>query len=537
MALFYVQGLPIGAVAIMLALLASMGGFIFGYDTGQISDIVLMPDFLVRFGSCGTPGVASTCSFSDVREGLIVALLSIGTLVGALAGAPTADFLGRRYAMSVECFVFVVGVIIQISSEHVWQQFAVGRFISGLGVGSLSAAVPMYQAETAPPQIRGTLTATYQLFITFGILVAYCISIGTRDIPSSGSWRIVVGIGILWALILGIGILFMPESPRWLAAHDRLDDAQASIARTRGIPASEASDHYVIRREVEEIRSNVLYEKNISAGWIDCFKVENKTLYRTLLGMSLQSLQQLTGANYFFYYGATVFLSVGIADSFVTQIILGAVNFFCTFGGMYIMERFGRRRPLIIGGLWQAAWLFIFASAAISTDPATNPGMGKLMIVSACMFIWGYAMTWAPGVWILIGETFPTRTRAKQGSISTAANWLWNFLIAFFTPFIIKSISYKYGYIFASCNLLGAFVVYFFLYESSDLSLESVNMMYIDPDCKPWTSRNWAPPGFASRQDLIDQSRAAEAHKPLASGALEETRIEKRSSKNSSEEV
>ncbi|KIJ67307.1 hypothetical protein HYDPIDRAFT_165963 [Hydnomerulius pinastri MD-312] len=393
----------------MLALLASMGGFIFGYDTGQISDILLMDDFLLRFATCSTPGVVSTCKFSVVREGLIVSLLSIGTLAGALIGAP------------------------------------------------------------------------------------------------------------------------------WLAAHDRLDEAQVSLARTRGLSAAEAKEHYIIRREVEEIRSNVQYEKKTRAGWIDCFKPKNKTLYRTLLGMSLQSLQQLTGANYFFYYGATVFQAVGLADSFVTQIILGAVNFFCTFGGMYIMERFGRRRPLIFGGIWQSAWLFVFASAGTAVDPVTHPGIGKLMIVSACMFIWGYAMTWAPGVWILIGETFPTRTRAKQGSLSTAANWLWNFLLAFFTPFISSAIDYRYGYVFAACNLTGAVVVYLFLYESSDLSLESVNMMYTDPNCKPWTSRQWAPPGFSSRQDLIEQTKAAEHSKPLASGALEEEKIEKHSS--TSEEV
>jgi hypothetical protein len=99
------------------------------------------------------------------------------------------------------------------------------------------------------------------------------------------------------------------------------------------------------------------------------------------------------------------------------------------------------------------------------------------MIVSACLFIFGYAMTWAPGIWILIGETFATRTRAKQAALATASNWLWNFLLAFFTPFITESIGYKYGFIFAACNLLGAIVVYFFLYESSDLSLESVDQV------------------------------------------------------------
>ncbi|KAI0721758.1 general substrate transporter [Fomitopsis betulina] len=513
-------------MAIALAVIASMGGFIFGYDTGQISDILIMDDFVLRFGKCSTPGLASTCSFSTVREGLIVALLSIGTFAGSLIGAPTADALGRRYAMVAECMIFCVGVVIQISSAHVWQQFAMGRFVSGLGVGALSAAVPMYQAETAPSQIRGTLTATYQLFITFGILVAYCISIGARDISGAGSWRTVVGISFVWPTILSIGILFMPESPRWLTSRGRYDEALMSLASARGVPRAEAADHFILNREMEEMREAIDYEKSVQSGWLDCFTPGRKQLYRTLLIATLQMFQQLTGANYFFYYGATVFKSVGIQDSYVTQIILGAVNFGCTFGGLYIMETFGRRKPLIIGGIWQSAWLFVFAAAGTAKDPSTNEGIGKLMIVSACMFIFGYAMTWAPGIWILVGETFPTRTRSKQAAIATASNWLWNFLLAFFTPFITRAIQYRYGFVFAACNLTGAVIVYFFLYESSDLSLESVDMMYGDPYCKPWTSANWAPPGFSSRADLIDQTRAAEQRKPLVTG-IEEARIEK----------
>ncbi|KZT03054.1 general substrate transporter [Laetiporus sulphureus 93-53] len=519
--LFHLHGLPIGYMAIALAVVASMGGFIFGYDTGQISDILLMDDFLLRFAKCTTPGDVSTCHFSNVREGLIVALLSIGTLAGCLMGAPIADFLGRRYAMIAESAIFCVGVIIQISSRHVWQQFAVGRMIAGFGVGGLSAAVPMYQAEAAPSQIRGTLTATYQLFITLGILVAYCISIGTRHMSGAGSWQTVVGISFVWPFILSTGILFMPESPRWLTKRGRYDEARRSLALARGVPVKEAGDHYVIKRELEEMRDAVEYEKSVQTGWIDCFSFERKQLYRTCLIATLQMFQQLTGANYFFYYGATVFKSVGISDSFITQIILGGVNFGCTFGGLYIMERFGRRWPLILGGMWQSAWLFVFAAAGTAKDPTTNEHIGKLMIVSACLFILGYAMTWAPGVWILVGETFPTRTRAKQAALATASNWLWNFLLAFFTPFITGAISYRYGFVFAACNLTGAVIVYLFLYESSDLSLESVDMMYGDPYCKPWTSSNWAPPGFSSRKDLLEQTRAAEMRKPLAAGTQE----------------
>ncbi|KAJ3502320.1 hypothetical protein NMY22_g18624 [Coprinellus aureogranulatus] len=508
----------------MLALVASIGGFIFGYDTGQISDILLMEDFKLRFATCSNPVDPATCEFSVVRSGLIVSLLSIGTLVGALLGAPTADFLGRRLALVVESILFMVGVAIQVSAFTVWQQVAVGRLVSGFGVGALSAAVPMYQAETAPTQLRGTLTATYQLFITMGILVAYCIAIGTRSIAGAASWKLVIGLGMIWPGILILGIAFMPESPRWLAARGRTHDAMQAVARIYGVPKDEAPTNRFVVAEVDEIVNQIETEKRFKAGWIDCFSPQHKTLYRTLLGMSLQSLQQLTGANYFFYYGATVFQSVGISDSFVTQIILGGVNFGCTFGGLYVMEKFGRRWPLIIGGLWQSIWLFVFAAAGTAKDPTTDQNIGKLMIVSACLFILGYAMTWGPGIWILIGETFPTRTRAKQGALSTAANWTWNFLLAFFTPFITSAINFRYGFVFAACNLLGACVVFFFLYESSDLSLESVDDMYNDPKCKPWTSHSWAPAGYSSRYDLVEQTKAAQARKPFAD--QEEKQIE-----------
>ncbi|KAF8530164.1 general substrate transporter [Hysterangium stoloniferum] len=471
----HVKGVPIGGVSIGLAMLASMGG----YDTGQISNILIMDDFLLRFAPCGTPGVPSTCHFSIVREG------TIGTLLGALVGAPLADTLGRRRAMSLECLIFSLGVIIQITTGVHWYQFAVGRLISGFGVGGLSAAVPMYQAETAPASI---------LFITFGILVAYLISLGTRDLAGAQSWRVVVGIGLIWSGILGFGMLAMPESPRWSAAHGHWEQCAQAVARISGLSKHQAHEDPVIQQELREIQRQVDYENTIEKStWLDCFKAHRKTRYRTLLGMALQSLQQLTGANYFFYYGASIFQSVGIQDSFVTQIILGAVNFGCTFLGLYIMERFGRRTPLMLGGIWQSLWLFVFAAAGTAQNPSENKNIGILMILAACLFILGYASTWAPGVWIIIGETFPTRSRAKQGAIATASNWLWNFLLAFFTPFIVKAIAFRYGFFFAACNLAGAVVVFFFLYEPAGLSLENVDNMYNDPTAKPWTSRDWKP--------------------------------------------
>jgi len=219
------------------------------------------------------------------------------------------------------------------------------------------------------------------------------------------------------------------------------------------------------------------------------------------LGLPLQFFQQWTGVNYFFYYGATVFEAAGIEDSIQVQLILGAVNVAMTIPGLYLIERLGRRLPLIVGGLWQAAWLLIFAIIGMVRPPTDYPSSGIVMIVAACMFIASFAMTWGPFIWVVIGETFPLRTRAKQASLATSFNWLGNFLIAFLTPLANDGIGYAFGFVFFACNFIAAAIVYFFLFETRSLSLESVDMMYSDGTIKPRTSKKWVPPGYITRME------------------------------------
>ncbi|GAA6027148.1 hypothetical protein JCM8097_002431 [Rhodosporidiobolus ruineniae] len=519
-----VNGAPIGLLSIAVAVFASIGGCV--YEPARrarkrrltwlpelvgvlsIHQIPLrMDDFKRRFASCGDTPLAD-CEFSNVRSGLIVAMLSIGTLFGSLIGATLADRLGRKKAIVIDNIIIIIGTVIQVASVSAWYQLMIGRIVTGLGVGALSAVIPLYQSETAPKEIRGTLIGTYQLMITAGILVSYCISIGTRNINENGaSWRIVCALNMLWALILGIGIIFAPESPRWLFAEGRPEEAEASLARIRGVRVED--NDYTVRQTYHEMQEAVEREQAMDKfRWIDCFKPKDKLLYRTILLMVLQAGQQLTGANYFFYYGATVLKGVGLQDSFVSQIILGGVNFGCTFLGLYIMERCGRRWPLIIGGLWQSAWLFVYGAAGTAKNPEEDQSIGYLMIISSCFFILGYASTWAPGIWTLVGETPRNDARAKTGALATASNWIWNFLLGFFTPFITGAINYSYGFVFAGCNLAGAVIVYFFLYESSGLSLENVDRMYNDPNCKPWNSAKWVPPGAESRKDYVEGLKA-----------------------------
>jgi len=170
-----------------------------------------------------------------------------------------------------------------------------------------------------------------------------------------------------------------------------------------------------------------------------------------------------------------------------------------TLPGLYLIERVGRRIPLFIGAIWQACWLLIFAAIGIALPPLENPVAGTVMIVAACMFIASFAMTWGPFAWVVIGETFPLRTRAKQASLATASNWLGNFLIAFLTPFANSGIGYGFGFVFFGCNAAAAVLVYFFLFETKSLSLENVDAMYSNMDVKAWNSKKWVPAGYHDR--------------------------------------
>ncbi|EAS29564.3 sugar porter (SP) family MFS transporter [Coccidioides immitis RS] len=478
--------------SVIMGMFVSMGGFLFGYDTGQISGILAMEDFLKRFGEKDATG--DGYHFSNVRSGLIVAILSVGTLMGALIAGPIADRLGRKWSISSWCIVLAVGIIVQVASEAPdWWQVVIGRWIAGLGVGALSLLVPLYQGESAPKHIRGAMISTYQLFITLGIFVANCINYGTEGIDNTGSWRIPMAVTFLWLLILGFGMMFFPESPRYAYRQGKIAEAKRTMMKFYGIP----ENHKRLHEEFVEIQQK--YEEDMAAkdeSWWQMFRAP-RMRYRLLLGIILQALQQLTGANYFFYYGTVIFKGAGVENSYVTQMILGAVNFGSTFLGLYNIEHFGRRKSLIVGAGWMFICFLIFASVghfALDLErPESTPKAGTAMVVFACLFILGFASTWGPMIWAIVAELYPSRYRARSMALATASNWLWNFLIGFFTPFITEKIDFRYGYVFAGCLFLAAATVYFGVIEGSGRTLEELDTMYI-LRVKPWQSAKYELP-------------------------------------------
>lgn len=301
--------------------------------------------------------------------------------------APIADRVGRKLSMTLWSLIHIVGIIVQIATDDKWYQVALGRWVAGLGVGALSTVVPMYQSESAPRQVRGAMVSAFQLFVAFGIFISYLINFGTESIASTASWRITMGIGFAWPLILGIGSLFLPESPRFAYRNGRVEEARNVMCKLYGVNPN----HRTVVQEMQDMKDKLDEERAAgTAAWYEIF-TGPRMFYRTLLGIALQSLQQLTGANFIFYYGNSIFTSTGLDNSYVTQIILGAVNFGMTLPGLYVVEHYGRRKCLMVGAGWMFICFMIWASvghfALDLVNPANTPKAGAAMIVFTCFFI------------------------------------------------------------------------------------------------------------------------------------------------------
>jgi MFS transporter, SP family, sugar:H+ symporter len=286
-------------------------------------------------------------------------------------------------------------------------------------------------SEIAPRKIRGALVSGYQFCITIGLLLASCVCYGTQNRLDTGSYRIPIALQALWALILGIGLLFLPESPRFFVKKGNFTRATQSLARLRGQP----EDSKFIQEELSEIIANHEYELrvipqgNYLTSWMNCFRgslwAPSSNLRRTILGTSLQMMQQWTGINFIFYFGTNFFQTLGtIKNPFLISLVTTLVNVCSTPISFWTIERFGRRPLLIWGALGMLVCEFIVA--IIGTAGANNHSEVSAQIAFICIYIFFFASTWGPGAWVVIGEIFPLPIRARGVALSTASNWLWN---------------------------------------------------------------------------------------------------------------
>ncbi|OJJ68917.1 hypothetical protein ASPBRDRAFT_57477 [Aspergillus brasiliensis CBS 101740] len=475
------------APAIIIGLFVSFGGILFGYDTGTISGILAMKYWRKMFS---TGYINPSDDYPDVtssQSSMIVSLLSAGTFFGALASAPVADYFGRRIAMIIESFVFCFGVILQTAATSI-PLFVAGRFFAGLGVGLLSATIPLYQSETAPKWIRGTIVGAYQLAITIGLLLASVVNNATKDRMDTGCYRIPVAVQFAWAIILVVGMSLLPETPRFLIKKDRHEAAAKALARLRRLNA----DDQAIVDELMEIRATHEYE--LSVGKASFRDIVTGSLGKRLAtGCAVQALQQLAGVNFIFYYGTTFFQRSGIQNSFVITLITNIVNVASTFPGLYMVEKWGRRPLLLFGAVGMCVCQLIVAIVGMV---ASSDVANKVLIAFVCIYIFFFASSWGPVAWVVTGELYPLKARAKCLSITTATNWLLNWAIAYATPYMVDSgpgnanLQSKVFFIWGGFCLIAVVFVYTCIYETKGLSLEQVDELYSK------VSSAWHSPGF-----------------------------------------
>ncbi|KAI9896734.1 hypothetical protein N3K66_008906 [Trichothecium roseum] len=511
---------PVTWKAYLMCAFASFGGIFFGYDSGYINGVNGNDIFIQAIEG---PGIKE---LSESNQSLIVSILSVGTFFGALIAGDLADWMGRKWTVILGCAIYALGVVIQMitmpdysdpnNSTPALVPIVVGRLVAGVGVGFESAVVILYMSEICPRKVRGSLVAGYQFCITIGIMLASIVVYATEKRKDTGAYRIPIAIQFPWAIILGGGLLFLPDSPRYFVKKGNLPAARDALARVRGQP----EDSVYVQSELAEIVANEEYERALIpsttwfGSWANCFKgglwSPKSNLRRTILGTSLQMMQQWTGVNFIFYYSTPFLKSTGaIKDPFIISLVFTLVNVLSTPLSFWTVERFGRRTILIVGAFGMLVCQFIVAIVGVTVgfnythedpnDPenqiADNIAAVNAQISFIAIFIFWFASTWGPGAWIVIGEIFPLPVRSRGVGLSTASNWLWNTIIAVITPYMThpdkgnmkSSVFFVWG---GLCS--AAFVyAYFLIPETKGLTLEQVDKMM--EETTPRTSAKWKP--------------------------------------------
>ncbi|KAK5661839.1 hypothetical protein OQA88_9943 [Cercophora sp. LCS_1] len=501
---------PVTWKAYLICAFASFGGIFFGYDSGYINGVLGSKIFIEAVEGIGA------ASISESNTSLIVSILSCGTFFGAVIAGDVADFIGRKWTVIFGCLIYMLGVVIQMITGEGDPLAAIvaGRLIAGLGVGFESAIVILYMSEICPRKVRGALVAGYQFCITIGIMLAACVVYATEGRSDTGAYRIPVAIQFLWAIILAGGLLFLPDSPRYFVKRGNIPAATDALARLRGQP----KDSEYIQVELAEIVANEEYERQLIpsttwfGSWANCFKGSlwngNSNLRKTILGTSLQMMQQWTGVNFIFYYSTPFLKSTGaFTSAFLISMIFTIINVCSTPISFYTVEKWGRRTILLYGALGMLICQFLVAIIGVTVgfnhttlnaageSIANNISAVNAQVAFIAIFIFFFASTWGPGAWIVIGEIFPLPIRSRGVGLSTASNWLWNTIIAVITPYMVgtnkgnmkSSVFFVWGGL-CTCALV---YTYFLVPETKGLSLEQVDKMM--EETTPRTSAKWKP--------------------------------------------
>ncbi|KAK4222818.1 high-affinity glucose transporter [Podospora fimiseda] len=508
----------------LVAIIATLGGALFGFDISSMSAIVVTEQYITYFNNP-----------SNVIQGAIGSALAAGSVVGSAVAGPISDKIGRRDSIMFACIFWLIGTAVQVACQNYGQLIA-GRVLNGFTVGITSSQVPVYLAEIAKAEKRGSLVIIQQLAIEFGILIMYFIGYACASIPGSASFRTAWGTQFIPCVFLIIGLPFLPRSPRWLAKVGREQEAIQTLAN---IQAGGNVDDPLVIAEWEEIVTVMRAERESGRGWRKFFK--NGMWKRTMAGMSVQAWQQLSGANVVVYYLTYIAQMAGLRGdvAMVTSGIQYAVFIIFT-GVMWIfIDKTGRRTLLVLGALGMGFCHFVIGGVmggyheevpgGVGDPPNANivisvfPGApANTVITFSYLLIVVYALTLAPVCWIYAAEVWSLGTRATGMSLAALSNWVFNFALGMFTPPAFVNITWKLFIIFGVLCVVMAVWFWLFYPETCGKTLEEIEVLFGHDAPKPWTTKK-GESRLAAEIEAVKARKAADA--PLSQTVTHEEKV------------
>jgi SP family sugar:H+ symporter-like MFS transporter len=454
---------------IVISCVATIGGFLFGFDSGVINGTV--------------DGLQTAFDSDSVGTGFNVASMLLGCAIGAFFAGRLADRFGRRGIMRVAAGLFIVSAwgsgIATGSAEFVFY-----RVLGGLAVGAASVLAPAYISEVAPARYRGSLATVQQVAIISGLFVAFISNYLLAGAAGSSmaefwlgfeAWRWMFWVEILPASIFLLALFFIPESPRYLVLKRRSDQAQDVLAKLSGeeaaktkvaeIDASLAADHHkpTMRDLVDPATSRI--RKIV---WV---------------GIGLATFQQLVGINVVFYYGAVLWQSVGFAesDALLINIISAGLSIAAVTVTLLLVDRVGRKPFLLVGSIGMAVTLAVLVVAFLNATTAADGSVslqgvyGPMALIAANLYVVFFNGSWGPVMWIMLGEMFPNQIRGTGLAVSGLAQWGSNFGITMTFPIMLGSIGLggAYGF-YTLCAVLSVFFVARMVHETRGIELEDM---------------------------------------------------------------
>ncbi|WP_286895616.1 MULTISPECIES: sugar porter family MFS transporter [Sphingobacterium] len=417
-------------------LIASLGGFLFGFETAVISGAEQI--------------IQKLWNLDAVRHGLTVSISLIGTIIGAIIAGRMADRYGRKPVLYFVASLYLLSAL-GCAVASLWEFFLLFRLLGGLAVGISSVVGPVYTSEIAPAKDRGKLTGTFQIMIVLGIFTAYLTNFLFMSVESAG-WRYMLGIMAVPALLFVLLLNFIPESPRWLLQRGQIDKAHASYLRLD------------IKAEMLGNQSQTP-AKNVSL-------FQKRYARPILFAVLLAFFNQMTGINAILYYAPRIFEMAGFNAelAYLQPIFIGGTNLLFTLVGMSIIDRFGRKKLLLTG----AVGMFLFLLLAAFGLKGVN---AQFLLFYIMGFIASFALSQGAVIWVFLAEIFPNEVRAQGSSLGSTTHWLFAAIISWVFPIIVEGSTFGgyYVFLFYALMVILSFVFILFMPETKGKVLEEIN--------------------------------------------------------------